>query len=770
MGIFRHRPLFLCCSVFMLACLAGFFLPPWGKAALGGSLLFGAVFFCVSRGRRREFRRVAVCGAALLLTLSGLLGSHLWFHGKDAAALTAHEGETVTVTGVITDRRGSGGYMTAYGMELTAINGIAIDRRVLLTCHYVSDLQPGYTVALTARVVSLSEAAGDGYDATALMGDGYIAGLLSEDEEAVTVLSEEDGGLSVRVGALRRRLSARLEQAVGDGAKGLPSALLFGDRAYLADSVRRDFARAGVSHLLAVSGLHMTLLFGLFEGILRIFRVPKRVRAVILSVCAAGYLTVLGFPPSAVRAAVMLGVVYLSHLLSSRADALTSLGIAGAVILAVSPYAVADAGFWMSYLATLGLVSLMPSVNQWARGRAKDTFLPGRLAAGLCKALACLCVGAVAMSFTLLLVAAVMGEMGVLSPVSTILLTPLCGAVLVLSLLTLPLSGGAAGALLGGLTEVVCEVMAKLSARMGDPAWAVVSLRHPAVAPLAFCMLAGILVLLTVTLPRGRRWTVAMPFVVGWVALGGVLGIHILLTAGDMTVTYLQPSSQSDMLVLTEGHEAVICDLSNGSLTSMNTAVRESETQGATEIAALMLTHYHSRASGTLGETLNREKVRALWLPEPQSSEDYYHLLACLEKAEAAGVPVFLYGEGEALTLFGGCEVIAETDFIKRSVQPILLLSLDAGEGNRLIYCGSAVFESGLAEAAAELVAHADTVIFGNHGPLPKAPFGEGLTLKEDAELILSAEGDVAGWFIPACVDEQAMWLGQWRGVIRLRE
>lgn len=766
MDIFRRRPLFLCCSVLMLATLAGLFLrAPEATVAVGGVLAAGCLILCLWRAKRRDLMGVFVIAAAVLVAIVGLARSHTRFYGGEAASLAALEGQTVTVTGTVTDRRGAGSYLTSYEVRLTSVNGEEANGLVLLTCHYVSDLQAGYSLEATVTVTSLDEAAGDGYDATALLGDGYSAGLLSEAETDVTVTGEDAGGLSVRVGALRRRLAVRLNQLTPE-AEGLPSALLLGDKTALSDSVRRDFSRAGVSHLLAISGLHVTLLFGMLEGLLRLLRLPKRVRAVVLFVCALGYLTLLGFPPSATRAVVMLGAVYLSYLLSARADPLTSLGLAGALILAVTPYAVADAGFWMSYLATLGLVAVMPEVNRIAKERAGRASL---LSVGFFKALTGIFVGLVAMSFTLPVVAVVIGEMGVLSPVSTLVLTPFCGIVLVLSLLALPFGGGAVGTLLGGLTEGICGVMASLTAWMGDPSWAVVSLKHPAVAPIAFSMLAGALILLAVRLPKRKHWTVALPLLAGWIAIGGVLGIHALVTDGEMTVGFVQPSSQSDMLVLTEGHEAVVCDLSNGSLTAMSRAARTAEDAGATEIAVLMLTHYHSRTAGSLTAFLSRETVRALWLPEPDTEEEYYLLLSYLEKAEAAGVPVCLYGKGESLTLFGGCQAVLETAMLARSVQPVLLLSLDAGARSRVVYCGSAVFESELSGPASALVAEADTVIFGNHGPLVKAPFGEGLTYREGAAVILSGEGDVAGWFDTEAIDGQPLWLGEWQGKICLR-
>ena len=767
MAIFHRRPLFLCCSVFLLACLTGYFLPSEGRLILFGCVAaVGALILLIHWARKRNLTAICIIIAALILLFAGLFRSHLWFYGGKTARLTALEGQTVKVTGTVTDRRGSGSYMTSYSVKLTSVNREEADGLALLTCYYVSDLQPGYDIEADVTVVSLEEAAGEGYDAAVLWGDGYITGLVSEYEAAVTITGEYAENPSVKIGALRRSLATKLNQLTPD-AEGLPSALLLGDRSALSDSLRRDFARAGVSHLLAISGLHVTLLFGLLEGLLRLLRIPKKVRALLLLLAASGYLVLLGFPPSATRAVIMLGSVYISYLLSARADPLTSLGLAGALILAVTPCAVADGGFWMSYLATLGLLTVIPAIRRGKDPEADHASFFTRIGTTLRLLGSGLLVGLVTMSFTLPIVASAMNEMGILSPLSTLILTPFCGAILMLSLLSLPFGGGFVGALLGGFTEAICQAMERITAWMGSPSWVVISLHHQYVLPIAMGMLFATLILLAVKLPNRRKWVIALPLLIGWTAIGGVLCAHSLSSEGDVTVSFIQPSSASDMLVLTEGNEAVICDLSNGSLTAMNTAVREAERCGATEIAVLMLTHYHSRTTGTLSAILSRETVRALWLPVPDTEDEYFLLLSYLEKAEAAGVPVHLYGEGEVLSLFGGCAVALDTDTMSRSVQPVLLLSLGTKD-NQLVYCGSSVFESDLAKQAAIMVSEADTVIFGNHGPLVKKPFGEDLTFQPTATVILSEKGDVAGWFVPDAITQQSLWLGEWSGEMEI--
>ena len=770
MGIFHRRPLFLLCTVFMLSSLIGLALPVTGKWHAGILLLAAGLVSLFIFLRRRKRSTAILLAVAAVLSCAALLRSHQTFAGRTVTYLRGLEQTAVQVTGTVTDRRGSGGNLTAYTLSMDTVNGRAVDGLAVLTCYYVSELHPGCEVSLTATLIPLEEAAGDGYSAVALCGDGYVAGLVSEDEQTVTVLERNSRALSVLAGGLRRTLAARLDLLAGKDAKGLPSALLLGDRTYLADDVRRDFSRAGVAHLLAISGLHITLLFGILEGLLRLIRIPKRARAVCLGIGALGYLMLLGFPPSATRAAIMLGFTYLSYLLSGQSDPLTSLGVAGAVILAVTPRAVADAGFWMSYLATMGILTVLPLMETCLRTISARVGHP--LWQGLCTALlrfACaVAVGVVAMSFTLTVVAAVIGEMSLLSPVSTLLLSPFCALIAVLSPICLLCMGTPVAQVPGGFLRGVSALMTHLAEWMAEPPSVVVSLRHPAVLPVAAVMLVSVLVLLAIRLPLRRRWLVCLPLLAGWTALALLLTAHAVMTRDEISVTYLQPSTASESLVLVSGREGFVCDLSNGSLSSMTASVREAKRRGATELSVLMLTHYHTRTSGTLATILNRETVRGLWMPKPTSEEEYYLLMSCLEKAEAAGVSVTLFDTGECLRVFGEGSISLETAALKRSVQPVLLVSLDMSpldrEQDTLVYCGSAVFESDLADAAAERIACADVVIFGSHGPLFKKPYGEGLDLTRVSAVIFSAHGNAAAWCDPEALPaDTPLWQGQKR-------
>ncbi len=759
MRLWKNRPLFAMACAFMGAALTGFFLIPSAKGILFCICLATAILCLILgclRPRRGCSPRLRFGGLLCLVAAVALLQSSLTIDLRESR-VAAFEGQSVTVEASVTDRRSSGGNMSTFTLAVTSVNGEAADYNALLTCYYVSDLQPGYEITLTAEAVSLTEAAGDVYEEFTLMGDGIFGGLVSLSEENCTVRSEAPSSLLARISQHRHELSLSWERLFGDEAAGLPSALLLGERDRLPAEVRRDFARVGVSHLLAISGLHMTLLFGLLAFFLKLCGLKPKVRAVILMLLSAAYLFYLGFPPSATRAVVMLGMTYLSCLCFAGADPLTSLGVAGMGILLISPVSVADAGFWMSFSATFGLLTVSPRLISWKAEGWRRVLKPtsGLLA------------GVAAVTFSLWVTAPVMGEMSLLSAPMTLLLTPLTALLLLLTPLSALTAATPIGPWLVSAVRAVSALMTEICEYCAEPSWVVVSLRHPAVPCLAAAMILLILLALGLTLPR--KSLILVPMAAGWLAIGLTLGLRGAVTAGELQVSYLIPSTTSEMVVMTRGQEAVICELSNGSRRSFLTAAEEAARRGATELSAVILTDYHSATSGALLQLCRRETVRALWMPRPTCEEDYYLMLACLEAASRTDTPVTLYDHGQDLTLFGTAELTVERTEIKRSVRPVLLITLKTPSETAVI-CGRSILESDLALPALLAMAESDRVILSSQGPVPKEAMY--CTISPDADALYLANETVAAYLAPSHYPEDGVpiVIGQGRFKMTLRE
>ncbi len=165
----------------------------------------------------------------------------------------------------------------------------------------------------------------------------------------------------------RARLLERYrEQGLEGQAYALVAAMTLGDRSALDRGLRATYNVSGASHVLALSGLHM----GIIYALLSLFTVGRRWRLlsqVVTVLTIWAFVFLVGMPTSAVRAALMLTLYALLSLGYRDRLSLNALAFTAIVVLVVSPYTLFDVGFQMSYLAVLSILIWMPVVEGWVR-------------------------------------------------------------------------------------------------------------------------------------------------------------------------------------------------------------------------------------------------------------------------------------------------------------------------------------------------------------------------------------------------------------------
>lgn len=137
-------------------------------------------------------------------------------------------------------------------------------------------------------------------------------------------------------------------------------AILFGEKQGLSDETTQMFSFAGVSHILAVSGLHIGLMFSLIMFYLKRLKVNKYFRLILLIIILLFYSYLCSFTPSVSRASIMCLVLALCKTFGLEYDRITSLSFAGVVILFISPLSLFTVSFQLSFLCIFAIISLMP--------------------------------------------------------------------------------------------------------------------------------------------------------------------------------------------------------------------------------------------------------------------------------------------------------------------------------------------------------------------------------------------------------------------------
>ena len=158
--------------------------------------------------------------------------------------------------------------------------------------------------------------------------------------------------------ALRKislRASANLERIAGAQDAGILRAVLLGDRTDLPEEVRTLYQENGIAHILALSGLHLSLVSLAVYGLLRKLGVGFGFSAMIAGVVLTGYAWMSGSSASVIRALVMTLCGFGASYLGRTYDRRSALGLAGLILMWDSPYLLTQAGVQLSFGAILGI-------------------------------------------------------------------------------------------------------------------------------------------------------------------------------------------------------------------------------------------------------------------------------------------------------------------------------------------------------------------------------------------------------------------------------
>lgn len=166
----------------------------------------------------------------------------------------------------------------------------------------------------------------------------------------------DNKGILAFFASLQRGLSQSMRSSLDGDAGALGAAMMLGDRSAVSSRLDTYFKASGVIHLLAISGTHIMLLCGILYQLVRRLPIGYAARNLVCVIGAPIYCLLVGFPFSAVRAAIMAVVCFGVRLFDRQADSINSLGLVALLILLFSPGAAMDLSFQLSVTATFAVL------------------------------------------------------------------------------------------------------------------------------------------------------------------------------------------------------------------------------------------------------------------------------------------------------------------------------------------------------------------------------------------------------------------------------
>ena len=364
----NFRPLFYCFLALFGAILFAkhVFLTNW--VAIGFLIAIIVAVFTVCFLRKKLKILIAI-----LLTI--ILGFGLYtiemfsFNVK-----TFHENSTIVAR--VDGTPSTSGTRQYVVLENVSVNGEELSEKIYFVQYGAPYLSAGDTVVITSVHPKPISALTEDEKVQSYYYKQNCYYTASASGQNVLVLGNSKHPNEVVQSAVKEKLL----QNMSEENASVAFAMLFGDKSEINSETKYSFQVSGISHILAVSGLHVGLLISVLVWILKKLKSKNWLTLIIVSTLLILYCYLCDFTPSVVRASIMGICLILSNLFGRKYDSLSAIGFAGLLLLIFKPLYAFDVGFQLSFGCVIGIAIYYRSVYNFLRKPIKKFVLPNFLA------------------------------------------------------------------------------------------------------------------------------------------------------------------------------------------------------------------------------------------------------------------------------------------------------------------------------------------------------------------------------------------------------
>jgi len=580
-------------------CAYGWFCDGLLIPALLFACLFAFCFLADIRGKSLKIPAFICLGISLGL---------LWFQGYSAFYLSkaaGADGMTANVTAYCTDYS----YQTENG---TAVDGfLYLDGKPFRAKLYVRGdvpMEPGDMLIgeFDLRVTTADSSRG----ATFHPGKGIF--ILAYQESDAQLGKQGHTPLWAYPAILRGQLSHILDDCFSGDNAAFAKALLLGDRTGISYERNTAFRLSGIMHIIAVSGLHVTILFTLIN----LLCLKRRWLVALLGIpTLLIFAAVAGFTPSVTRACIMQCLIIGAMLLGRDYDGPTELSFAALVMLICNPLVITSVSFQLSVGCMIGIFLFQKRLYDWmcaklGCGKGHKLVKIKRWLAGSVS------ITLAAISLTTPLSAYYFGAVSLIGVVTN-LLTLWAVSILFYGIILVCVAASiypALGTILAGFVSWLIRYVFFVSGILAELPFAAVYTRSIyVVAWLVFCY-----VLLGIFLCSKKKQPLVL---VGCMALGLMVSVGLTrleIATDDCRLTVLDVGQGQSILYQSDGKTYVVDCGGSYDTDAADLAAETLLSQGVSRIDGLILTHYDRDHSGGVAYLLSRIPAEMILMPDYQ--------------------------------------------------------------------------------------------------------------------------------------------------------
>lgn len=387
----------------------------------------------------KTFKIIALIGLFLFL---GIWRYSLSIPNNTPDKIWHYNGQTITFRGVIAsepDVREFNQKLTVNSKQLIANSKkFSVSGKVLVTTKLFPDYEYGDSVIFTCELEKPERFSGFSYDRYLerfnIFSVCYYPSFVDMGQKNLTptlsLVRRGGNWFYGKVFEFKNKLRGLIEYGLGEPEAGLAKAIILGDKKGIPSDLRDKFSKAGLSHIVAISGMHISILSALVMSGLLALGIARKRSFYIGVLFLILYIFLIGLPASAMRAGLMGFLVLLAMQLGRLNKLTNSLVLAGVILLLINPRLLRDdIGFQLSFLAVLGIAYIYPlfdtlykKFEEWINNK-KNVFLSNKVFLKIVKIIfGIFGITLAAQVFTLPIMAVNFSMISIIAPISNLLI------------------------------------------------------------------------------------------------------------------------------------------------------------------------------------------------------------------------------------------------------------------------------------------------------------------------------------------------------------
>lgn len=700
MNILSKRPL----SIIIALMLSAFFIYANSRSATIKIILLSlsavaliALFIISSRFKKRLLFQKVTIGCILFTLIFCHVYFDLWFKAYERTG-----DEEVFITGEVTELKRTSSYNTNVTVKTDKLEGYSFSRykiNFFIPQSAATRLEVGAEISFKAKLCEFKS--DDSFDGEHYyFSKGYNSSAEDVGEIEVTKYGSES--LSRKFDDYRTTLSRRAIMLTDYESGSLLSALLLGEKENLPSQQRLDFTRTGLSHALALSGMHLAILSLGIEKLLRLLKFGKKTVKASVIVFVVLYMALVGFPISVVRAGIMLILASLFYLTVGSKDSFTNLLLAVLVICFISPYSIYSTSLWLSAFATLGIIVLSELFeNKYV---AKPSIL---------KRFAKWCI--VALLSSIFAIGATFFIMAIyfdgFSWIS-IFINPVFSV-----LLEIYMYVGSLALILGSIIPFnfiispLRKIIFALLSYTSDIELGYLSINFVLIKVLIVIFTIAFFLFIILKLKHKMIYATVLLVLFCSIYVSGILLNYSSITTDEILYS---SSKNSDTVIAKSDGEVMIIETGNNTNGAIYDVINTLSELNITKIDAYTVTHYSSSLIDSLDKLLSRMKTDLVYLPYPENNSEISVANAIMKNIKSFRCELKFYKNDIPLKL-NNLTFVRKYGNIKEN-SPIKVAYTLTHLNRTISYLSSGMLENSTKQTATELMAKSNAIILGHYG------------------------------------------------------